>query len=361
MRCAIFLGLLFAGGVCAPASADDLFRVDKPIPEGDEEILQTMEAELAKASDSEKAEIAQQTLNSHFSNLRSDIAKARALVGVGNLLANSERPKEAAVVLRRAWKEHGDNNMGLLAAALLVQLSRDAFDYKKGLEIVNAILREQSLSPKQEWYFLQLKANLVAASGDPASAAKMLQAVFIDQPDLVQDETSLGMTLEEIASVADTQGNSKVYYQVLQWISNTLPQYAADSRFLGNIAHAAQEAGDIDASISLRKMIVLQFPKDHRAAQHMLEIGNLLREKKKYEEAREYYRMSVKAAHDDPELRSIANIAEQNLKSMQHEKSKKHVSLKKASDKTWRPLFVWANILMACAIVLGIVIKMRFW
>lgn len=80
--------------------------------------------------------------------------------------------------------------------------------------------------------------------------------------------------VETLANGAATQNDKSSYSKGMRWLRRESGEFARTLRFLRNLGHAEEEAGDIGESLKVRKEIVHEYPNTVDAAQ---EIGNIVR------------------------------------------------------------------------------------
>lgn len=257
--------------------------------------------------------------------------------------------------LRKVLAEFPKTQSALNAADQLIEIYQGELNYAAAAEIATDQLEKDWLSEQQRVYFGCQLATMLVPSGQMVEAFTLYRNLATDHPEM---EQMIGPSFEAAAASAMTHGSNEHYYSQFKWIQEHLPGYAKDSRFIGNLAHAAQVNGRLRESLDLRMKVIEEFPEDNRLPEHLLEAASLYREMHDLEAAKTLYEQLIELQSGHPQIATLKELAAGRLDVINQklQASSPHATLDPASKESikLREWLLIANLVVILLVLVGI-------
>jgi hypothetical protein len=91
----------------------------------------------------------------------------------------------------------------------------------------------------------------------------------------IRPSMAMYRTVETLSSLAGVQKDTASNQKGMRWLRNKAGKFGQSPRFLGNLAHVEELAGEIEQSISTRQQIVTDFPDTPESAGQLDRITRL--------------------------------------------------------------------------------------
>lgn|GEM_PF-4693098 len=260
--------------------------------------------------------------------------------------------------LRKVLAEFPKTQSALNAANQLIEIYQGELNYVAAAEIATDQIEKDWLSEPQRVYFGCQLATMLVPSGQIEEAFTLYRNLATDHPEM---EQLIGPSFEAAAASAMTHGSNDQYYSQFKWIHEHLPGYAKDSRFVGNLAHAAQVDGRLRESLFLRMKVIEEFPEDNRLPEHLLEAASLYREMHDLEAAKTLYEQLIELQSDHPQIATLKELAAGRLDVINQklQMSPPRSALEPASKESSkvREWLLIANLVVISLVLVGFLVR----
>ena len=207
----------------------------------DQAVIDRAFEELSKITDETARGIrGRELMEKVLPELTSEEGRAYASLAIAIFSGKGGDSEFAKEGLHKVLADFPETQSALVAANQLIALYQSELDYAAAAGIAAIQFEREDLSEAQRVYFGCQLATMLVPSGHMDEAFSLYQNLATDHPEL---EWLIGPSFEAAAASAMTNGSNERYYTQLKWIHEHMPNYAADSRFIGNFAHAAQVNG----------------------------------------------------------------------------------------------------------------------